>query len=279
VVTFAIDRASQVWVDDTPDTALTAADPTQTFAGGQLQEMSPGNFLLTWATGQTQAITEQGSHLDSSVGLGAANGPGSVQGLLGANSGQANDFQLPDGSVLAQPLSGAELYGAFADAWSVAPAASLLRDVATAAGNAPTISPPALGTIAAGAMQFIYANGANGEPIGQTVLQATAPGQVLSAAAGVDVLSDAGGFGATFHGTLAQLANGLISGFSAKDLIDITDLNRARVTTSYAGSGSAGVLFLTDGILSEELNLAGELAGGSYRVSSDAHGGTQIVFS
>jgi hypothetical protein len=39
------------------------------------------------------------------------------------------------------------------------------------------------------------------------------------------------------------------------------------------------VLFLTDGIVSGELNLAGELAGSSYRVSSDAHGGTQIAFS
>jgi len=74
------------------------------------------------------------------------------------------------------------------------------------------------------------------------VLQADAPGEVLSAASGADVLSDAGGFGVTFQGTLTEFANALISGFSAKDLIDITDLDSATVSTSYAGSAGAGVL-------------------------------------
>jgi hypothetical protein len=279
VVTFAIDRATTVWVDGTPDTALSAADPVQTLDGGQLQELSSSSFLLTWATGQTLAITDQGSHLDSSVGLGAANGPGSVQGLLGSDSGQANDFQLPDGSVIPQPLSGQELYGTFADAWSVPPADSLLDAPATTAGNDPTVAPVAIGTTAAGTMQFIYAAGADVQTVGQTVLQADAPGQVLSAASGVDVLSDVGGFGVTFQGTLADFSNELIAGFSAKDLIDITDLNSATVSTSYAGSGSAGVLYLTDGTQTGELYLSGQISGGSFRVTSDAHGGTQIAIS
>jgi hypothetical protein len=109
------------------------------------------------------------------------------------------------------------------------------------------------------------------------VLQADAPGEVLSAASGADVLSDARGFGVTFQGTPAEFANALISGFSAKDLIDITDLDSATVSTSYAGSAGAGALYLTDGTQSGELYLAGQLAGGSFRVSSDAHGGTQII--
>jgi hypothetical protein len=48
-----------------------------------------------------------------------------VQGLLGGNSGQAADFQLPNGSVLPQPLSSDQILGSFADAWRVAPGASL----------------------------------------------------------------------------------------------------------------------------------------------------------
>lgn len=53
-------------------------------------------------------------------------GPGSVQGLLGSNNGQATDFHLPDGTVLPQPLSNEEIVGFFADAWRVAPGEDLL---------------------------------------------------------------------------------------------------------------------------------------------------------
>jgi hypothetical protein len=96
---------------------------------------------------------------------------------------------------------------------------------------------------------------------GQAALQATAPGQILSDAPGVGVLSDAGGFGVTFQGTLAELAQELFSGFSAKDLLDITNLSGANVSTCYAGSGSAGVLTLTNGTQTGELYLPGSLAG------------------
>ena len=51
-----------------------------------------------------------------------------MHGLLGSHSGQANDFQLPDGTVLAQPLSGDQIHSVYADAWRVAPGASLLDD-------------------------------------------------------------------------------------------------------------------------------------------------------
>ena len=50
-----------------------------------------------------------------------------MKGLLGSNSGWATDFQLPDGTVLHHP-SDAEILGVFADAWRVAPDASLLGD-------------------------------------------------------------------------------------------------------------------------------------------------------
>jgi len=147
------------------------------------------------------------------------------------------------------------------------PADSLLDALATTGSADAAVAPVAIGTTQAATMQFIYAAGAGG----QTVLQADAPGEVLSAASAVGVLSDAGGFGVTLQGTLPELASEVILGFSAKDLIDITNLDSATVSTSYAGSASARVLYLTDGTQTGELYLSGQLAGGSFRVSSDAH--------
>jgi hypothetical protein len=56
-----------------------------------------------------------------------------VQGLLGTNSGWAREFQLPNGSFLQplgllQPLGDDGLLDSFANAWRVAPGASLLDD-------------------------------------------------------------------------------------------------------------------------------------------------------
>ncbi len=80
-------------------------------------------------------VTDSGTYLDWTVALGPHDGPGSVRGLLGSNTGQTNDdFQLHDGTVLAQPLSEAEILSVFADAWTVAPGTSLLDKT-----NAPSI--------------------------------------------------------------------------------------------------------------------------------------------
>ena len=55
-------------------------------------------------------MIDRGIYLDWTVALGPHDGPGSVRGLLGSNTGQTNDdFQLQDGTVLAQPLSEAEI--------------------------------------------------------------------------------------------------------------------------------------------------------------------------
>src|SRR5205807_9956787 len=52
--------------------------------------------------------------------------PGSVQGLLGTDSGNpANDLALPDGTVLPQPVSQSTLYGQYADAWRITDQTSL----------------------------------------------------------------------------------------------------------------------------------------------------------
>ena len=53
------------------------------------------------------------------MALGSHDAAGSVQGLLGSHSGHGTDFQLPDGTVLPQPLTNEEIVGHFADAWRV----------------------------------------------------------------------------------------------------------------------------------------------------------------
>jgi hypothetical protein len=75
---------------------------------------------------------------------------------------------------------------------------------------------------------------------------------------------------------LADFAHELLAGVSAKDLIDVTNLASANVTTSYAGSNNAGVLHVSGGTQSGELYVSGQLTGASFRVASDGHGGSLI---
>jgi hypothetical protein len=102
----------------------------QSLADGTLTRLSAATYRLTWSAGEsvTVSVTGQGAWLDWSVALGPHDGAGSMQGLLGSDSGQATDFQLPDGSVLPQPLSDDQILGVFADAWRVAPGASIFDD-------------------------------------------------------------------------------------------------------------------------------------------------------
>ena len=126
-VTFAIGRESLVYVDGAPDTGLRPG-VAQTIAGGTLTQISDDTYRLDWNGGESITVTDTGTYLDWTVALGPHDDPGSVRGLLGSNTGQTNDdFQLHDGTVLAQPLSEAEILSVFADAWTVAPGTSLLR--------------------------------------------------------------------------------------------------------------------------------------------------------
>jgi T5SS/PEP-CTERM-associated repeat protein len=125
-ISFAVGRDTLVHVDGAPDAGLQAGG-VQSFAGGALAQLSANVYQLSWSTGRSVTITEQDGYLDWAVGLGAQDGPGSVKGLLGSNSGRATDFQLPDGTVLHQP-SDAEILDIFADAWRVKPDSSLLDD-------------------------------------------------------------------------------------------------------------------------------------------------------
>ena len=133
-VTFAIGRESFVYVDGAPDTMLRPG-VAQTIAGGTLTQISDDTYRLDMYGGESITVIDRGTYLDWTVALGPHDGPGSVRGLLGSNTGQTNDdFQLQDGTVLAQPLSEAEILSVFADAWTVAPGTSLLDET-----NAPSI--------------------------------------------------------------------------------------------------------------------------------------------
>ncbi len=130
-VTFAVGRDSAVYIDGVADTTLQSGG-VQNFAGGSLARLSADTWRLSWNSGEQVTVSDHGLSLDWSVGLGANDGRGSVQGLLGTDSGWARDFQLPNGSYLQPPMSDGML-GSFADAWRVSPAASLFDDMSVPA--------------------------------------------------------------------------------------------------------------------------------------------------
>ena len=124
-VTFAINRPQTVWVDGNPYTLV--PNTAISLSGGTLTELTPFSYQLNWNTGESITVTNYSNFLGLSASLGP-NGilNGGVQGLLGTNINQQQDFTLPDGTVLPQPLTSAELYGEFANAWRVTQADSLL---------------------------------------------------------------------------------------------------------------------------------------------------------
>jgi len=124
-VTFGINRSSFVMVDGNP-VALSAAQPVLALSGGTLTRITAATYQLAWSTGEVATISNGGSFLNISVFGGPLDGPGSMRGLLGRDSGPANDFALPNGTVLQQPLTPAVLYGQYANAWRITQAQALL---------------------------------------------------------------------------------------------------------------------------------------------------------
>ena len=136
-VTIDASRASTVYLDGSP-LAVTIGTPV-TLNGGELTELSAGSYRITWNTGESVTVTLEGGFLDVNVGLGANDTAGTISGLLGPNNGQANDFTLPDGTVLAQPLTSTTL-AEFVNEYRLPEALSLL-DYAPGQSDA-TISNP-----------------------------------------------------------------------------------------------------------------------------------------
>ena len=128
-VTFDVDRAkagdSFVWIDGR-SASLSLDNPFLILDGGSIIELSPTSYRVIWNTGEILDITNHGSYLDVASSLSPADGPGSVEGLLGSASGQNSDFRLPNGAILDPHISPSDLDGVFADAWRVTDATSLL---------------------------------------------------------------------------------------------------------------------------------------------------------
>jgi hypothetical protein len=151
-VTFAVGRDNVVHIDGVADTALQVGDVQQLGDDGTLTRLSGDGYRLDWANGESMTVANHlDIYLDWNVTLGPNDAPGSVHGLLGSDTGQANDFQLRDGTVLAQPLSEQQILGLYADSWRVTPGASLLDDpqapalaqLAQAIAAPPATAPPA----------------------------------------------------------------------------------------------------------------------------------------
>ena len=107
------------------------ADPTLTLAGGTITEDSPDLWKVAWNTGETMTVNES-SYFEGFPYFNVSDSApyasyGEIEGLQGWNEGIDDDFQLPDGTVLKQPLTTAELYGKYADAWRVTQATSLFN--------------------------------------------------------------------------------------------------------------------------------------------------------
>jgi probable HAF family extracellular repeat protein len=128
IVTFDLDRANSggsfVWIDGHP-ASLSADHRVIALAAGQIVEISPNDFQVIWDTGETLEVTDAGPCLDVTASLSSKDGPGSVEGLLGSDSGWDSDFQLPNGTILDPQISTSELDSVFADAWRVTDATSL----------------------------------------------------------------------------------------------------------------------------------------------------------
>jgi hypothetical protein len=132
-VTFGVagvNRAAAVLVDDKV-TTLSMADPTLTLAGGSITEVSPDLWKVAWNTGETMTVNESSVfegfpyfNVSDSIPYATVR---EVAGLQGENEGIDDDFQLPNGTVLEQPLSSATLYGQYANAWRVTQAQSLFN--------------------------------------------------------------------------------------------------------------------------------------------------------
>ena len=123
-VTFAADRAQVVWVDGAP-VSISQGDPVFTLPGGVVTELNTNEYRVVLNTGEVVTVNPFGDGMGFAVQLAPTDGPGSIQGFLGPDEGQANDFQLPDGTVLQQPLTQDQLYQTFANAWRVTDATSL----------------------------------------------------------------------------------------------------------------------------------------------------------
>jgi hypothetical protein len=124
-LTFDATRSAPVYYDGqalalTNGVAVTRGDATVT-------QLTTTSWQVQYASGEAVSISQFDGFLNVDTALAGPASAGTVQGLLGTDGGNpANDLMLPNGTVLAQPVSSADLYTQFADAWRVTQQSSLL---------------------------------------------------------------------------------------------------------------------------------------------------------
>ncbi|HEV2100133.1 MAG TPA: VWD domain-containing protein [Stellaceae bacterium] len=95
VVTLDLGGDSFLSVSGRP-TTLSAAHPKLAVGGCEINELSSKKFQLIWDTGEILDVTNLGMYLNVSSQLSAEDGPGTLEGLLGTESGFLNDIPLAD---------------------------------------------------------------------------------------------------------------------------------------------------------------------------------------
>jgi hypothetical protein len=248
VVDFTLDGG--VNVNGIRDTALDAAHPVQVLDGGTLTRLGDGDYQLSWTNGEGLTVSNQGFYLNLHATVAASDGPGSVQGLLGTLDGHANDLALPDGTVLAQPVSDSVLLDRFAAAWVVAGTGSLLD-----AGSAAILRPDTVGVTAR-----------------PSFITASAPGEVLTGSLG-DLTATTG---SVVAGSLDNLLGDTIANMAGRDLINLIGVNPLTAAIAFSASPVlGGVLTVTDGPSHGSIAVLGSLFTKAV-TTSDLHGGTLI---
>lgn len=130
-ISFDLSRPDPLMVDGA---AVSLADLAGGLdAGGGSLWFDGEALTVVWPNGEQMRVDVFDGFLNVSMYLAADR---DVRGLLGNGDGAVgNDLQLRDGTVLAQPVTFADLYGAYADSWRIEDAGSLF-DYAPGQGTA-----------------------------------------------------------------------------------------------------------------------------------------------
>jgi hypothetical protein len=172
--------------------------------------------------------------------------------LLGSDSGQANDFQLPDGTVLSEPLSNSEILGQFASGWEISPQTSLLAGVLPTALSLGQKGPEFIGP----------------QPTGT----------ILTGSLGQPSMAGDQSTGVIFQGPLSHLASDSLTNIGPTDMLDITNLPFNVASASLQQTAWGSQLQVSGGELSGSLKLLGFSPAETTHLLSDGHGGSLVAF-
>ena len=218
-------------------------------------------ITLVYANGEQLRVDIYDGFLSTSVSVAAGR---DVRGLLGnADGDTGNDLALRDGTVLAQPVSFADLYGAFADDWRITDATSLF-DYAAGQGTADytdTSFPAASISLDDFPVEVVAAAEAAAAGIADPVLREAAILDYLLSG-NSDFIAAAGtvdeGLGGALTDTAPADAPSILSGIGI-------GVSEARITEGDSGATAVTFTIYRTGDLSEAVDVA-------YAVGGDVDG-------